>query len=38
MKARLLAAARMNALLDECEQLINIVCKSLITAKGNRAN
>lgn len=36
IKARLLPDKRMTALLNECEQLCNIIAKSLITAKANR--
>lgn len=37
IKSELLPAKRMNAVLDECEQLCNIVGKSLLTAKSNRS-
>ena len=36
LKAKLLPAGRMTAVLDECEQLCNIIAKSLITAKSKR--
>jgi four helix bundle protein len=35
MKGRLLPEARLSSLLDECEQLCNIIAKSLVTAKTN---
>ena len=37
IKAELLPSKRLNVLLDECEQLNNIIARSLITAKSNRA-
>jgi four helix bundle protein len=36
IKSELLPTKRINFLLDECEQLNNIIGKSLITAKANR--
>ena len=36
LKAKLLPNDRMTAVLDECEQLCNIIAKSLITAKSKR--
>ena len=36
MKAELLPKPRMDAVLDECDQLCNIIAKSLITTKANR--
>jgi four helix bundle protein len=35
MKGRLLPEARLSPLLDECEQLCNIIAKSVVTAKTN---
>ena len=37
IKSELLPAKRMKAVLDECEQLCNIIGKSLLTAKNNRS-
>ena len=37
IKSELLPVKRMNAVLDECEQLCNIIGKSLLTAKTNRS-
>ena len=36
IKAKLLPKPRIDAVLDECDQLCNIIAKSLITAKANR--
>ncbi len=36
IKAKLLPNPRMTAVLNECDQLCNIIAKSLITAKANR--
>ena len=36
IKARLLPNPRLAAVLEECDQLCNIIAKSLITAKANR--
>ena len=36
IKAKLLPKPRMDAVLDECDQLCNIIAKSLMTAKANR--
>jgi four helix bundle protein len=36
IKAKLLPNPRMIAVLNECDQLCNIIAKSLITAKSNR--
>ena len=35
MKSELLPAARLHPLTDECTQLMNIVAKSIVTAKAN---
>lgn len=37
IKTRMLPAKRINALLDECEQLGNILGQSIVTAKANGA-
>ena len=37
IKSQLIPAKRMNAVHDECEQLCNIIGKSLLTAKTNRS-
>jgi len=37
VEAELLPLSRLNGLLDECEQLNNILGRSLITTKSNRA-
>ena len=36
IRAKLLPKPRMDDVLDECDQLCNIIAKSLITAKSNR--
>ena len=36
IKADLLPEARLSGLLDECNQLCNIIGKSIVTARGNR--
>lgn len=35
VKAKLLPPAKLNALIDECFQLMNIIAKSIVTAKAN---
>jgi len=35
LRAQLLPAKRLTSLLDECEQLISIMVKSIVTAKSN---
>jgi four helix bundle protein len=35
MKGRLLSATRLAPLIDECEQLCNILARSILTAKSN---
>ena len=38
VKAKLLPIAKLDALIDECVQLTNIIGKSIGTAKGNAKN
>lgn len=35
VKAKLLPSAKLNDLIDECFQLMNIIAKSIVTAKAN---
>jgi four helix bundle protein len=35
LRAQLLPAKRLTSLLDECEQLVSIMVKSIVTAKSN---
>jgi four helix bundle protein len=38
VKSKLLPIAKLNALIDECIQLMNIIGKSIVTAKSNAKN